>query len=962
MKASITQNNFKIITSYQNQVVANNKLHLDFDKIETAIIQLEIVASDNNDPSFFEDVEWVIIENNIRVDEHDYTGGQKAELTLSKEQAGPHDAPSFIKIEVLHPEIKITETVEISLAATPTITEVSWFDPRSYENISETVFNTFVGISITGEGITGIPLTVELCLRYNNEIIDGFKATKDINNYYTELKKEWHARKFLFFNEIRKVYLLISYVGRNGKQVIYNGKKENNFLTIDGVKFFKEAQTVSNELTTVTVGEELYFTQRYEPCKYKTISYTFADQDKVTIFDEDNQPTNTPYRQPNISIMVGAHKKPLVIEVSGHDENTKCSAVERGEEAHSKRIVNKEEVPEEHIISYEGSKLSFTPYFPYKYLDENQKIQKWNYLKFLGDYFIPPKADEIIIPVETCRYSKNIRVKIAPDVSWAAHFQIMLSPSQLEEKPEELQIASKKDMYFRGIDNIKLHRGIDELIEKYRPQIEDIGSHFMVPMTIVPNIGIFKSLNEFVVSLMLDYIKSIGSCMAVGFHTYYNEEDGGCREIVSYTERYPHIANMIFGLIIIIFIVVDILVLILSGGSSAAARIGIKASAKTAKMARKIQKIQDIYDKVGRKTEHNIFQIDMPILTRSIGYGYKVFPDGTSGYNFELKLSANPIFGLTAEINGHAGDYLLDVTGISTLFSITRFGVGWWGKILKFKKFKKNIPLSKRVYKMKRKKGKNVVSSGWSGAMSLNKSGARKLITPGDVIIILNDMEENLAEKARKYAEELGQTLEYYISIEGKYSAQFKVDFNIPDDGAPIIEMKNTLANGEEISTNSDNEKKSVSFSRKKSIEVYAFVKASSKFTFTTNWIAPYMPEWLGTEIKQAAVETRIGVDGKAEAMLQGGIAFERKYALDNEGRPYSQDLLLFSGIAGNYEYNVKFDRKDEDNFPSHKSEKEDKLDVELKGGNPDLIILEPFSFPTEKTYLFELENIVKGI
>ncbi|SDF00884.1 hypothetical protein [Cellulophaga baltica] len=954
MKASTAQNNFEIITSYQDQVVENNKLHLDFDKIENAIIQLELVVQHKVDSSFFEEVEWVIIENTIRVDESDYTGGRKAELTLSKEQAGAHDAPSFLEIQaVLHPEKKVLGKVEISLVASPTITEASWFETEKFQAINETIFNTIVGIDIAGEAITGITLVAEICLESTNEVITSFEAKKDVYQY------QWHAKNIILLNEERKVYLLISYIGRNGKRVIYNGKSQNNLLTINGNRKVKEPITAPNALTAVTVGTELYFTQRYEPCKYKTISYSFADQDSVTIFDEDSEPTNTPYRQPNIAILVGAHKKPLVIEVTGHDENTKCSAVERGKEAHSKRIINKDDVLEDHLISYEGNKLSFTPYFPYKYLDEYHRLKSSKYLEFLVDYFIPPKAEEITIPVETCRYSKNIGVKIAPDVSWSAHFQMMLSPSQLESVPEELQILDKKDMYFRGIHNIKLHKGIDELIEKYRPQIEDIGSYFMLPITMIPNLGVFKSINEFVISVILDYIKSLGSCMAVGVHAYYNEEDGDCREIVSYTERYPQIGNVIFGVIIVIFVIVDILLLIFSGGSSAAARIGIKVSAKTVSMARKIQKAQDIYNTIGNKTEHSIFQIDMPIITHSIGYGYKIFPDGTSGYNYELKLSANPIFGLTAEVQGHAGDYLLDITGVSTLFSAARFGVGFWGKILRLKKYKKNIPLSKRVYQMQRNKDKNMASSALDATLSLNKSGFRKLITPNDIIIILNAMEENLSTKAQQYALELGQSLEYSIKISGKYSAQFMVDFNIPDDGAPILEMKNTMPNGEVVTTNSNNEQKSVSFSRKTNIPVYAFVKASSEFTFTTNWIAPYVPEWLGAELKETAVKTEIGVDGKAEAMLQGGISFERKYGLDNEGGPFSQDFFNFSGIAGNYDYNVKIDRKGK---KRSSSKKEKKSDIELKGGKPDLIILKPLNFPSKINYLFNLQDIKKGL
>ncbi|PKV49419.1 hypothetical protein ATE84_1443 [Aquimarina sp. MAR_2010_214] len=966
MKSSNKQHNFQVITTYQDQVVENNTLRLDFDTISSATIHLEITdAYIKNDPSLFEQIEWVIIENNIRVDEDDYTGGQKAELKLYKEQAGAHDAPSYIDIQVVHLYKGIVDTVRIELVATPRITEASWVDPDTLDTITETKFNTFVGIELNGEAIQGIPLTVDVCLEDNDQIIDHFTATKDRSLYNIELNKKWHARHHIFFSVVKKTYLIISYLGHDGTRVIYNGKEQNNLLTIDGKKISREPLVVPETLMNVTVGTDPYFTQRYEPCKYQTISYTFAEQPTVTIFEESDQSTDTPHRQPNIAVQVGAHKKPLVIEVSGHNEDTKCSAVERGEEAHSKRIINIEEIPEKYITQYEGNKVSFTPYYPYKYLDDNQKVKQSNYLDFLWDYFIPPNTTELSIPIETCRYAKNVAVEIAPDIAWAAHFQLMLDPSQLEKKPDALEIAHKKEMYFREIDAITLHKGIDNLIEKYRPEIEKISGFFILPY--IPSVAPFSSIKEFIASVMLDYIKGLGSCMGIGIHTYYNE-DGENREIISYTDRYPQIGNVIFSVIIAIIVIVDILILIFSGGSSAAARLGFKVSAKTIRGAKAIQRIEDVYDKIERKTEHSVFEVAWPIITRSIGKGYKVYPDGSSGYNYELKLSANPIFGLMARIEGHIGDTILTVTGVSSIFSMARTGIGWWGKFKRLKRFKNNKELAKRAFKIERSKGKNVVSSGIKGAKALNKKGHRKLISPGDIIIILNRMENNLADKAKKYAKELGQELEYYLSIEGVYKAQFTVDFNIPDDGIPVIEMKNKLPSGEIATSSLDNNKKTVSYSRKKSIDAFAFVKVNSKFTFTTDWIEPYIPEWLGvkeSDYKKGQAKTRMGVDGNVEAMLQGGISFERKYGIDNDLNPYYQDITHFSGIAGRYSYSLKKDEKDENDWEDEEeknSENKDKKSFELKGENPQLVLMEPFDIESKKVYLFKQEDLTKGI
>ncbi len=966
MNPSAALDNYKVITTYQNQVVENNVLHLDFDTISSATIYLEIIDTHTtNDSSFFEHIEWVLIENNIRVDKDDYTGGQKAELKLYKDQAGAHDAPSYIDVQVVHFYKGIVGTVRIELVATPKITEAAWVNPHNYKTITKAKFNTFVGVYLQGEALQGIPLTVEVCLEDNDQIIDQFTATKDNSFYYIELDGKLHTRHHILFNVIKKIYFIVSYTGKDKKQVIYNGKEQNNLLTIDGKEISKEPLVIPDTLMNVTVGIDPYFTQRYEPCKYQSISYTFAEQSPVTIFEESDEGTDTSYKTPHITVQVGAHKKPIVIEASGHKENTKCSAVERGEEAHSKRIINTEEIPEKYINQYKGNKVSFTPYFPYKYLDDQGVLPHNRYLNFLLEYFIPPKTEQLVIPVETCRYTKNINVAINPDIAWAVHFQLMLDPSQLEEKPDALEIAHKKEMYFREIDAITLHKGIDNLIEKYRPELENIGSFFIKSLSSTPSLGPFKSFQDFIASMMVDYIKGLGSCMGIGIHAYYNE-DGESREIVSYTDRYPQIGNVIFSATIAIIIIVDILILIFSGGSSAAARLGFKVSAKTIRGAKAIQRIEDAYDKVDRKTEHSVFEVAWPIITRSFGKGYKVYPDGSSGYNYELKYSANPIFGLMARVEGHIGDTILTVTGVSKLFSITRTGVGWWGKFLKLKSLKNNKKLAGRTFKIERSKGKGMLSSGIKGAKALNKKGNRKLLTPGDIIIILNRMEDNLADKARNYAKELGQELEYYLSIEGVYKAQFKVDFNIPDNDVPSIEMKNKLPSGEIVTSSLDyNNIKTVSYSRKKSIDAFAFVKVSNKFTFTTDWIEPYVPEWLGakeSDYKKEKAKTKIGIDGSVEAMLQGGISFERKYGIDNDLNPYYQDITHFSGIAGKYEYSLNVDEEAGKDWEDKEEDNKDKPDFELKGENPQLVLMEPFNIESKKVYLFKQEDVTKGV
>ncbi|MBL4745916.1 MAG: hypothetical protein JKY08_06085 [Flavobacteriaceae bacterium] len=945
-----------IITKYDNNIIEDNSLNLDFRKMSSAIVHFEIALDNGITEEQCKDIQWVLYQNDKRVDDEDYTGGQKAELILYKDQAGAVDFPSTILIHALKPDDSIIDSVTINLFDESEITEAVWLSTKNYQEITEADFNETVELKVDGKGIFGINLNVEIFLSKDNHKLDSFILIKDRTIDRVKLKKEWNTEKSNCFFAKEEVYFVVSYNGEKGKTILFNGKEQGKLLVINGNCFTSPEPPATGLMTVMIRDNEQYFTQRHELCKYKTIKYKFGSQDEIILFDEKEQPVKNPYKQPSANIMVGAHKKPFKISVTGHEPKSKCSAVEKGDKAHTTRIIDTTEIDEANITTYDGANLEFTPYYPYKYHSKTG-VADTDYLNFLGDYFIPPVTTELTIPIETCRYRKNIRLKIIPDVAWALHFQLMLDPSQLENKPDELKIADKKDMYFREISEIKLHIGIKEMAEKYKETILKYMSYISIVPSPIMVLPFNKDLNSFIFEMIYDYIYTIGNHMGIGLHGYYNE-DGTTRKILDYTARYPQIGNVIFSSIILILVIADILILIFSGGSSAAARLGLKASIKGVKVAKKVQKLQDRHQWIQRKTEHSVFDIAFPIITRSIGKGYKIYSDGSSGYNYELKLSANPLFGLIAKFDGHTGDLILGATGISNLFSITRTVIGFWGKFKILKRFKNNKNLANRTFKMKRNAGSGLLTSSSVAAKALHKKGPRAFITPGDIIVILNKAEKNLAEKARKIAKELGQELKYYLSVEGVYKAQFKVDFNFPDDGAPILEMKNKLPNGEVRTSSLENNEKTVSFSRKKSIDVYAFMKVSSKLTFTTDWIEPYIPEWLGAKVEDY-ISKDAKINAKGEAMLMGGISFERKYGIDNDLNPYSQDITHFSGIAGRYSYLLK---KDEGEKTDWQNEEENNTNFELKGENPQLVILKPFDIEGEKVYLFKKDDIIKGL
>ena len=129
-------------------------------------------------------------------------------------------------------------------------------------------------------------------------------------------------------------------------------------------------------------------------------------------------------------------------------------------------------------------------------------------------------------------------------------------------------------------------------------------------------------------------------------------------------------------------------------------------------------------------------------------------------------------------------------------------------------------------------------------------------------------------------------------------------------------------------------------------------MKASSKFTFTTDRIEPYIPDWRGVK-EEDFNDTETEISAKGEAMLMGGISFERKYGIDNDLNPYYQDITHFSGIAGRYSFSAK---KKDDQCDNKEA------DSELNGENPQLIILKPFDIEGEKVYLFKQNDIKKEL
>lgn len=872
--------------------------------IDTSPIEAHIDKTTNIDfivknvPRFLftkkKDFYWKVSHNSTLVDVNDYTGGEKAELKVFKSHAGTKEKPANILVEVFEgPNSReLIDKKSIYLSANPKIT--SQWEITQCRNLEP------VPIYIDQEGLYDFDVTVKIYDQANdsNPISPNFSIKLNAGSSMVE----WRAKNNT--KEEKKCYYTISYIDSNGQEVIlFDGKQEGMLLTVAAVTYNDHERQYPTNLTPVTVFSEEYFTQKYEPCKYSKIEVTIGEEAPVTIFDETKSVSriSDEFLQNLLSGATG--NKNIKIKALELKTDECRLPLEGKEDTHQVNgdIFDTEQLDEVGIkVKKTIDTLIFYPAYPYKHINEQE-----DYVQFLLAYFLPKHKQEFKIGVDTCRYRKSIEYSVFPDVAWACHFQYNV--------PEE--------GYFKDI-TVPLIRGLDSEIDFIKPYITGEYNKFYAG----------NPLDRFILDLLIEYIRDLANKLAFGIHAYHSfDEQNSNATLLDYTAKYKWIAKTVITVYLIVLVIIEALIIYITRGRGLVTKAG--------KLEKVVRKTHSIKNKTENKMRGNDMSFIYPAINAYRSQGYEILDNSDMAFVMQESIHATPLFGLQYEKVINLGTMIAKATGISAGFDTARSIVSILGKIMKYTRWAKNAPdaLNKR----------NSGGSLGESYSELNK-GKPTVVTPTDVTTLLYVLEDKVEENLKNFAAKFGQNMEFTLTINGEYKANYicKV-YNIAASNKHYFTMENKL----DTFINGHIENNKVAFSRKKAIEVISSFEISSKITIKTAWVNTYIPEFLG--VKAPDVTASSNVQGKAQ--IQGGIAFERVYTF-NFTQPVYQDIVIFSGLIGDYEYKVNVDTNNGKGDDQMEEESTDTINVEKN--NTAFVLMAPYMEEGRKIPIFSMESL----
>lgn len=910
----------RIITQYDNKTHdGNGSLHLDFDviKTETVILDMEAVNVSSNTETI-----WKIYSNNVQLDTNDLTKGKKAELKILKSYAGSNEVPHIFNVIITDLHDNILTKLDISVFAKPKITEAYWGDSID-QKIYEVAVNHKFTAYFKGFGLYNIPLTIRFFLKSADgndvEIKDFAKTLRmtseyDLNDFYIDNKTLKDNYQFFLRNApmiladyfsgknllavtgkvkdtvIAKSYFTISY----GDQILFHGKDQSKLLNIvfNITSFFPPEKITS--LSPVTVADEQYFTQKYEPCKYERVYYKNGDNPEQELFDEKNPTTKDSKgvfknNVLHISAIVPPRDSKNIKELKIRLEAVKtenCSLSEQNkkltifsesslteqEKPHKGRVINTEALTEANIeYSFEklDEKITIKPSFDYKY----DKSEAWEFMK---NYFLfsaalrntdvfeneikgvlmDAEADKkgIVnthrIGLETCRYQKGLYLHTYADVAWAFH--------GFYNQPV-------RPRYYMDDEDVVKREGLDDKIT----WVQNYNQYFNL-LTPVDPFGIADSINDFILELLKDMAKNYG----LAFTAYYDfNKKGKCDKRIEYAEQYPNLFDGFIAGAVTLEILVQILLLIVTEGASAElllarmSKAGVKMSGKLEIMAKKAERNIEAIRK--KKLLGTVAKIGHTIITSpSVSYykGYRYAEDEEVGIQplLEERMAFSPLFGIDHEHKKNLGDLVYEKTPVYKVIDLSQKGlefltIGFNRHILR--------PFSKDAHE----------------AAGLSDHYLQLL---GDSFDKVN---EYLAFVTAELIEKVfGTKAEYSVAVKGGYGMDFELKIHNAEKKLNLTNFLLKKDNVKDASVATVGSSKEL----KVDVKIDANVKVPVRAMNIINYVA-------NTTVKN------IEAGGKFE--ISTGIFLERRYFFHaNDKKPYYVDSVIFTGVAGEYGYSFK--------------------------------------------------------
>lgn len=906
-----------------NHNMDNNRIVVNFDTIREDSLHLEMELIES--PAASKAI-WEIFSNGHQLDTGDLTKGNKAELIVLKSYAGSHESPHLFTVSAKDEHGNVLASIQLTVVAKPRITEAKWWNSQEDREAYEVGINNNSTAYIKGIGLYGHPLKIDVYFKRSDgaskilftsifTITELYSLTGFYLSHEEFLKNKSFYASLLpillanmatdtlsFIGKVKhkslgKLYFIISY----DNLLLFDGDKKKKYLDVF-LDLSQWEKPITN-ISPVTVYDEEYFTQKYEPCKYERVFYKYGSSPEVKLFDE-KEPTrkdqNGQFR--NMKFLVSAIAPPKdsknIRELSIRLENVNTKECQHTEEntkqtffsehdvrdrkaPHKGRVIDTQALEDTQIkvqVVKEDERVKIYPSFNYQYDEKTSWDFLKNYFLFssmmsntdpsyatlknvLMDWEINSKdlIQYYRIPVETCRYHKNLYLKTFADVAWGFH--ALFDDPYI---PEYYLFGQQK--------TIKTVKGLSEELDwiKNSPIADRISATILSPV-----IG-----TAFIRNFILDIIKDMADRYEFGFTAYYDFDKEGKKNSkqIDYAETHPGAFKALIAGVVTLEILIDVLLIILTEGAALANFISkagkvagaINKGAKVVNAGKKAGNILAKYSKTFETARNvNMAKNTLEMMKGSYFRGYRFADDPNIGVQpvMEERIKISPLLNMGVKQKKSLGELLLDKSSVGMTLNMAKAATGGFG-----------LGVS-RMFLTKIKGGKEVV--GWYGAITY----------PLHVANTALDGVYNLLAFATDTA--LKEIFGTEAEFEKDITAHIDLDFWLKIHNAEKSLNMITLAKGE-----SKKDHSSISIAPSGAFTVR--LKLSGSVSNSVVVRAMHVLTWNNKEEKMQ----EITADGKFE--VEGNVFIERRYYFKADSKPYHEDKIAFTGLAGEYEYKVK--------------------------------------------------------
>lgn len=533
-----------------------------------------------------------------------------------KSYSGPKSNPHIFTIIAKNKERQEIARKDIEVFASPKVEKAYW--SNSHSEIEKAFINSDIYVHIEGKGLYKKPLTLKIFTEKEQEIITReIQIYNLIEDIIVSLDYSYGLGFFSsFFGKILllpidKIFFVLE--DREGN-ILYR----SNYLRI--IKNFFTRKSEEKIITPVVIYDEEYFTQRYEPCKYESISYAYG-KEKDILF-KHGEPTKKKKNNYNINIITGNDPKGQKLEITlGGVDTRECeyndknriytvySSIDNKEfeeqkyKDHKGNIFDKQVLLDNGIINEENKEniLKFVPKYPYPKDD-------WEFLKqsLFGE------AISKTIAINTCRYKRKITLNVFPDVLWTFHSKFGYEDDYFFDE----RLVNDKDTF--------LVTGIDSFYNLAQEYIQLLQINF----------GWIKYIDRIV-----DIIAKEAQKVSYGLHIWYNNK----KESIDYTKNYQKTTEFFIFQSIIIKSIIEIILIIITRGKG-----GGKIFNKIRKISKNKEQIEDFLGKMN-------MEITYPAVAMNSASYYEKQKDGRVAQIVEFNIKADPLIGVkyqdTLELN-----------------------------------------------------------------------------------------------------------------------------------------------------------------------------------------------------------------------------------------------------------------------------------------------------------------------